>query len=208
MYVLGVNSTVTKHSDYFVWKDTSERVIRRCDVTVDKKQVNSCVLTTSLFGGSWATTKMAQRNRKCSIRLATNVKFWKFGGEAGKKKRFFENRVLINELIRMNSVQKILRSCFSSLLDSEMKLLVWCGRVSLGCRQRFLFTAGKNLHPAGKNYFESWSVPQAIRPIWESGTQAIRPTPQEVVPTRERKDAALERDYGATEGSEVLQGNR
>jgi len=35
---------VTKHSDYFVWKDTSERVARRCDDTVDKKRVNSCVL--------------------------------------------------------------------------------------------------------------------------------------------------------------------
>ena len=28
-------------SDYFVWKDTSERVARRCDDTVDKKRVNS-----------------------------------------------------------------------------------------------------------------------------------------------------------------------
>jgi len=35
---------MTKHLDYFVWKDTSERVARRCDFTVDKKQVNSCVL--------------------------------------------------------------------------------------------------------------------------------------------------------------------
>jgi len=35
---------MTKHSDYFVWKDTSERVARRCDYTVDKKRVNSCVL--------------------------------------------------------------------------------------------------------------------------------------------------------------------
>jgi len=37
---------VTKHSDYFVWKDTSERVpvARRCDDTVDKKRVKSCVL--------------------------------------------------------------------------------------------------------------------------------------------------------------------
>jgi len=34
----------TKHSDYFVWKDTSECVARRCDDTVDKKRVNSCVL--------------------------------------------------------------------------------------------------------------------------------------------------------------------
>ena len=35
---------MTIHSDYFVWKDTSERVVRRCDDTVDKKRVNSCVL--------------------------------------------------------------------------------------------------------------------------------------------------------------------
>jgi len=44
MYVWGVNSTVTKHSDHFVWKDTSERVARRYDDTVDKKQVNYYVL--------------------------------------------------------------------------------------------------------------------------------------------------------------------
>ena len=35
---------MTKHSGYFVWKDTSECVARRCDDTVDKKQVNCCVL--------------------------------------------------------------------------------------------------------------------------------------------------------------------
>ena len=34
---------MTQHSDYFVWKHTSERVARRCDDTVDKKRVNSCV---------------------------------------------------------------------------------------------------------------------------------------------------------------------
>ena len=33
-----------KQSDHYVWKDTSERVVRRCDDTVDKKRVNSCVL--------------------------------------------------------------------------------------------------------------------------------------------------------------------
>ena len=38
------SSDVTKHSDYFVWKDTSERVARRCDDIVDKKRVNSCIL--------------------------------------------------------------------------------------------------------------------------------------------------------------------
>jgi len=44
MYVWSVNSTVTKHSNYFVWKDMSERVTPHCDDTVDKKRMNSCVL--------------------------------------------------------------------------------------------------------------------------------------------------------------------
>jgi len=39
----GVQSKVTKQSDHNVWKDTSERVARRCDDTVDKKRVNSSV---------------------------------------------------------------------------------------------------------------------------------------------------------------------
>ena len=34
----------TKHSDYFVSKHTSERVVGRCDDIVDEKRVNSCVL--------------------------------------------------------------------------------------------------------------------------------------------------------------------
>jgi len=51
MYVLSVNSTVTKHSDYFVWKNTSEHVTRRCDDTVDKKRLNSCVLNNFFLKG-------------------------------------------------------------------------------------------------------------------------------------------------------------
>jgi len=42
---------MTKHFDYFVWKDTSERVARCCDDTVDKKRVNSCVLKHRFFEG-------------------------------------------------------------------------------------------------------------------------------------------------------------
>ena len=33
VFVWDVNSTVTKHTDYFVWKDTSERVAQGCDDT-------------------------------------------------------------------------------------------------------------------------------------------------------------------------------
>jgi len=35
---------MTKHSDYFVRKDMSERVARHCDETVGTKRVHSCVL--------------------------------------------------------------------------------------------------------------------------------------------------------------------
>ena len=70
MYAWGVNSTVTKHSDYIVWKDTSERVTRRCDDTIDKKRVNSCVLQ-YLFGASWATKKIAKNPQKCSLQRDT-----------------------------------------------------------------------------------------------------------------------------------------
>jgi len=42
---------MTEHSDYFVGKDTSERMARRCDDTVDKKRVNSCVQKIPLLEG-------------------------------------------------------------------------------------------------------------------------------------------------------------
>jgi len=42
---------MTKHSDYCVWKDTSERMARRCDDTVDKKRVNSCALKQHFLEG-------------------------------------------------------------------------------------------------------------------------------------------------------------
>jgi len=52
---------MTKHSDYFVWKDTSERVARRCDDTIDKKRVNSCVLK-HLFLEGVEQPKYRQKN--------------------------------------------------------------------------------------------------------------------------------------------------
>jgi len=56
---VGFNSrvTVTKHSDYFVWKDASERLTRRYDNIVDKKRVNYCVLK-YLFLSTWKPAHM------------------------------------------------------------------------------------------------------------------------------------------------------
>jgi len=47
VYVWGVDSMVTKHSDY-VWKDTSERVARRCeDASWQEASEFSCISTKS-----------------------------------------------------------------------------------------------------------------------------------------------------------------
>jgi len=101
---LEVAQNFFRHS---VWKNTSERVARRCDDTVDKKRVNSGVLKTPLFGESWATKNITKKPRKCSLRRATNVMFSKFRGWCRQKKpraaQFFVTvlrAVLINELIR------------------------------------------------------------------------------------------------------------
>ena len=96
---------MTKLSDYFVWKDTSERGstlwIHRC------QEASEFLCTkTPLFGGSWATKNIAKKTRKCTLRRATNVTFSEFRGWRRKKKsrsaRFFETAlraVLIYSLI-------------------------------------------------------------------------------------------------------------
>ena len=110
---------MTKHSDYFVWKDTSERVARRCDDTVDKKRVNSCVLK-HLFGEgwSWATKNIAQKPKNAFSDALLMSRFQNFAADAANKKprfaRFFETAlcaVWINLSIRIKAGPKILRSC-------------------------------------------------------------------------------------------------
>jgi len=91
MYVLGVKSKVTKHSDYFVWKDTSEHVTRRCDNIIDKKRANSCVLKKLFLGGSWATKKIAKKSRD-SLSLS---RFQNFAADA--KKKTAHSRAVLND---------------------------------------------------------------------------------------------------------------
>jgi len=101
IYVWGVNSKVTKQSDHYVWMDMSERVVRRCHDTVDKKQVNSCVLK-HLFLETVEQPKIPpKKNRKCFLRRATNVKILRLTPTKTKPRsvRFFETAlraVLIN----------------------------------------------------------------------------------------------------------------
>ena len=88
----GVNSTVTKHSDYFVCKDTSERVTRRCDDTVDKKQVNSCVLEHLFWRGKykiWALRPSIKGTNPLFIVIKAIIIIYQnisFGGSSTTKK--------------------------------------------------------------------------------------------------------------------------
>ena len=117
--MLGVQSKVTKQSDHYVGKDTSERVARRCDATVDKKRVNSSVLK-QIFLERVEQPKISPKKPGNALSDVLLVScFQNFVADAAKKKprsaRFFKTAlraVLINSLIRINSGPKILRSCF------------------------------------------------------------------------------------------------
>jgi len=106
-------------------------VARRCDDTVDKKWVNSCVLK-HLFGGSWATKNIAKKPQICSLRRATNVTFSKFAADAAQKKP--RSAVFINSLIRMNSVPKILKCHFLHWCISSAESQCRFSRSCVSCR--------------------------------------------------------------------------
>jgi len=87
IYMWGVDSKVTKQSDHYVWKDTSEREIRRCDDTIDKKRVNSCVLK-HLFLERVEEPKITSKNPGNSSSNALLMScFQKFAADAAKKNR-------------------------------------------------------------------------------------------------------------------------
>jgi len=82
---------MTKHSDYFVWKDTSERMAWRCDETVNKKRENSCVLKYLFLEGveqqkispkktgnalSNALLKSRFQKFRCPTRCRTDENLW------------------------------------------------------------------------------------------------------------------------------------
>ena len=114
IYVWGVQSKVTKQSDHYVWKDTSERVARRCDNTVDKKRVNSSV-PKHLILERVEQPKISPKNPGNAFSDVLLMScFQNFAADAAKTKMRFAQFVFlsIHSLIRINSGPKILRSCF------------------------------------------------------------------------------------------------
>jgi len=100
---------IAKHSDYFIWKDTSERVARRFDYTVDKKRVNYCVLK-HLFLEGVKQPKISAKNPRNALSDALLMsRFQNFAADAAKNA---PRAVLINEWVRIDSGPNILRSCF------------------------------------------------------------------------------------------------
>jgi len=94
-------------------------VARRCNDTVDKKRVNSCVLKHLFLKGVEQPKISPQKPRNALSEAVLMSRFQKFAADAAKKKppsaRFFKSAlrtVLINSLIRINLEPKILRSSF------------------------------------------------------------------------------------------------
>jgi len=77
---------MTKHSDYFIWKDTSERVARRCENTVDKKRVNYCVLKHLFLEGA-EQPKISPKDPGNALSDALLLsRYQNFAADAAKKK--------------------------------------------------------------------------------------------------------------------------
>jgi len=87
--VWGVNSKVTKQSNHHVYKDTSERVVQRCDDTVDKKRVNFCVMK-HLFFQRAEQPKISPRKPRNVLSDALLMScFQNFAADAAKKNSVF-----------------------------------------------------------------------------------------------------------------------
>jgi len=83
-------------------------VARRCDDTVDKKRVNSCVLK-HLFSEGLEPPKILPKKTGNALSDALLMSsFENLAANAAKRK----TNPLLKSLIRINSGPKILRSCF------------------------------------------------------------------------------------------------
>jgi len=83
VYLWAVNSTVTKHSDYFVWKDTQEHVTWWCNDT-SWQEANKFLCMKTPFGGSSATKNNRQRTmlslthsgHQCHVSKTLRLAIW------------------------------------------------------------------------------------------------------------------------------------
>ena len=88
VYVWGVNSTVIKHSDYFVWKDMSERMARRYDDTSWQEASEFlCIKNTSFIKRVQQQKNSRENPDNAFSDMLTNVKFEKQSAAGAAKKQ-------------------------------------------------------------------------------------------------------------------------
>jgi len=110
--VRDVISTVTKHTDYFVWKETSECVTRRCDDCSWQEMSEIFMYWNVSFWEGVQQHNNRQNPLKCFLQRATNVKFSNFCGWRQKKKTigFLKLRFARFELIHDSFILLLLLS--------------------------------------------------------------------------------------------------
>ena len=87
VYVWNVNSTVTKYSDYFVWKDTSEGVTRRWDYTSWQEASEFlCIKTPPFFKGVQQQKNPPRNPRNALSDALLMSSFQNFAADAAEKK--------------------------------------------------------------------------------------------------------------------------
>jgi len=126
MYMWVVISTMTKYSEYFVWKDTSERVSRRCEDTVDRKRVNSCILNHLSLDGD-EQPKNRQKPPEMPYPPRCKCVFQIFAADAATNKTVRRTvlntafcAVSIHTLIRINSGPKCFLHCLWVLVSWDV----------------------------------------------------------------------------------------
>jgi len=110
VYICDVNSIVTKYSDDFVWKDTSERVIQRLDNTSWQIPSEFLCIKTPPFLREFGNKKIRQNLPEMLSPTRYQCHVFKIWAGAAKKKRV-TNRASRGFDWSINLGPNILRSC-------------------------------------------------------------------------------------------------
>ena len=176
MHVWGFNSTVTEHSDYFFWTDTSERAARCCDNTVDKKRVNSCVPKHLFLEGVEQPKRSPKHPGNAFSNALITSRFQDFAAAAWFLKPCFVRFCLIKlitELIRCQRFWEIvfftgIRVC--NFAHPQIEEMQWCLRSLCRyriwqARQRYINRNPKMYEESCKHFRLCWK-PQSICILW------------------------------------------
>ena len=118
VYVCNVNSIVTKYSDYFVWKDTSERVIRRLDTTSWQIASEFLCIKTPPFLREFGNKKICQNLPEMLSPTRYQCHVFKISRLTPQKKNRVWNRASRGFDWSINLGPNILKSCLLHYSES------------------------------------------------------------------------------------------